>query len=123
MSSRGIANAPGVGGSLGMCGVCGKSFVVEVLLGLNVHTIEIDGFNADVCLHEKCLKIMEECRHDWRTLPDGPIRNAYEKAHASRECNQCGWRPGVEWMSERCGSDPFGSCDGTIIYLKAEGRS
>jgi len=32
----------------------------------------------------------------------------------SRECNQCGWKPSPDWMSERCGSLPFGSCDGTV---------
>lgn len=120
---KGIANAPGVGGLLGMCGLCGKSFVLEILLGREVHTIEIDGFNADVCLHGKCLEILSECRDDWRKLPDGPIRKAYETEHANRECNQCGWRPSVDYMSEQCGSLPFGSCDGTIVYAaKAEGR-
>ena len=32
----------------------------------------------------------------------------------SRECSQCGWKPSAQWTSERCGSLPFGSCDGTV---------
>lgn len=81
---RSIANMPGPGGSLGMCALCGETFMAEILLGKRVQTVEIVGFDKDVCLHEKCLKVLEQNGADWRTLPDGPLRRAYEKA-AARE--------------------------------------
>lgn len=34
-----------------------------------------------------------------------------------KACDQCGWIPSVDWTSKRCGSLPFGSCDGTIEYV------
>lgn len=77
---RAVANMPGVGGSLGMCGVCGDGFMTEILLGQRVQMIEVDGFDKDICVHAKCLKTLEANGSDWRTLPDGPMRRAYEKA-------------------------------------------
>lgn len=71
---------PGIGGSLGMCALCGDGFMLEILLGKRVQTVEIVGMNKDVCLHEKCMKVLEKNGTDWRTLPDGPLRRAYETA-------------------------------------------
>jgi len=78
---RRIANMPGPGGSIGMCALCGESFLKEILLGENVHTVEIEGMDKDVCLHARCLKVLERNGPDWRSLPDGPLRHAYEKAN------------------------------------------
>ena len=80
MAYRGIANMPGPGGSLGMCALCGEGFILEILLGQNVATIEINGMDKDVCLHRKCLVVLEKNGPDWRTLPEGPLRRAYETA-------------------------------------------
>lgn len=33
---------------------------------------------------------------------------------SSWKCNQCGWEASEAWQSDGCGSEPFGSCDGTI---------
>ena len=82
MTYRGIANMPGPGGSLGMCALCGDSFMAEILLGTMVQTVEIVGMDKDVCLHEKCLKVLSENGPDWHTLPEGPLRRAYETAAA-----------------------------------------
>jgi len=80
MSYRGIANMPGPGGSLGLCALCGDTFMAEILLGKKVQTVEIEGMDKDVCLHAKCLKVLKQNGPNWRTLPDGPLRRAYEQA-------------------------------------------
>lgn len=77
---KGIANMPGPGGSLGMCALCGDTFLAEILMGQKVQTVEIVGMDKDVCLHEKCFKVLKDNGEDWRTLPEGPLRRAYEKA-------------------------------------------
>lgn len=75
---------PGPGGSQGMCALCGEGFLKEILLGERVRTVEIEGMDKDVCLHTKCLKVLKKNGPDWRTLPDGPLRKAYEKAAAAK---------------------------------------
>src|SRR3990167_3344355 len=77
---RGIANMPGPGGSLGLCALCGDTFMAEILMGRKVQTVEIVGMDKDVCLHAKCLTVLEKNGPDWRTLPEGPLRRAYAKA-------------------------------------------
>lgn len=79
---RTIANMPGPGGSLGMCAICGETFIAEILFGKRVQTIGVEGFDKDLCVHDKCMKVLETNGPDWRTLPDGPMRRAYEKAAA-----------------------------------------
>lgn len=73
---------PGPGGSLGMCALCGDTFMAEILMGSRVQTVEIEGMDKDVCLHQKCLTVLQKNGSDWRTLPEGPLRRAYEKAHS-----------------------------------------
>ena len=77
---RGIANMPGPGGSLGLCALCGDTFLAEILLGKKVQTVEIEGMDKDVCLHSKCFEVLKKNGPDWRNLPEGPLRRAYEKA-------------------------------------------
>ena len=36
--------------------------------------------DMDVCLHDKCFKVLQQNGSDWHTLPEGPLRRAYEKA-------------------------------------------
>jgi hypothetical protein len=80
---RSIANMPGIGGSLGLCALCGNTFLAEILLGRSVQTIEIEGMDKDVCVHDKCLTALRANGPDWHTLPEGPLRRAYaEAAHA-----------------------------------------
>jgi len=91
MAYRGIANMPGPGGSLGLCALCGDTFMAEILLGKKVQTVEIEGMDKDVCLHAKCLTVLRKNGTDWHTLPDGPLRRAYAKAagenHETREAD------------------------------------
>ena len=80
MTHRPITGMPGPAGSLGVCALCGEGFLKEILLGENVHSIEIEGFDKDVCLHAKCLEVLKKNGTDWKTLPDGPLRRAYAEA-------------------------------------------
>jgi pantoate kinase len=84
---NGIANMPGIGGSLGMCCVCGDGFMTEILLGQKVQIVSVDGFSKDMCIHGKCLKVLKANGTDWRTLPDGPLRQAFAKSAAAVEDN------------------------------------
>ena len=77
----GLFGMPGIGGSLGCCAVCRESFVKEVLLGDSVKTISMELIEDDLCVHAKCMPILERSRTDgWETLPDGPIRDAFAEA-------------------------------------------
>lgn len=81
---RGIANMPGPGGSIGMCAICGGSFLAEILMGTMVRTVEIVGMDKDVCLHDRCLEVLEANGPDWHNLPEGPLRRAYEQANTAK---------------------------------------
>ena len=83
--SRSIANMPGPGGSLGMCALCGGMFLKEIICGEMVPTVSIEGMDKDICLHQKCLKVLKDNGKDWHTLPDGPLRKAYQKAAEALE--------------------------------------
>ena len=72
-----------------MCALCGETFMAEILLGKKISTVEIVGMDKDICLHEKCLKVLEQNGPDWHRLPEGPLRRAYEKAAAAREAALC----------------------------------
>jgi hypothetical protein len=74
---------PGVGGSLGMCAVCGESFAAELMLHKAVDAIRISVVDASLPVHEECgalvLKI-SAADSDWRKLPEGPLREAFQEA-------------------------------------------
>lgn len=63
-----------------MCALCGDGFLMEIVLGQNVQRVGIEGMDKDVCLHKKCLAVLEKNGPDWHTLPEGPLRRAYAKA-------------------------------------------
>lgn len=79
-SHRGVANMPGPGGSLGMCAICGGTFLAEILLGKRVQMVEIVGMDKDVCVHDKCMTVLQTNGPNWRNLPEGPLRRAYQEA-------------------------------------------
>lgn len=74
-----IAGMPGIGGSPGECQVCGKPFIVDIVLGKSVMTGRVAGMNCDVAVHGDCAKLLEG--KPWEELPDGPIRRAFEEAN------------------------------------------
>jgi hypothetical protein len=85
---RRIANMPGPGGSLGLCALCGDTFMMEILMGRKVQTVGIEGMDKDVCLHAKCFDTLKRNGPDWRTLPEGPLRRAYAKASGEASGSQ-----------------------------------
>ena len=78
-----VGNLPGIGGSIGMCPVCGKGFLAEILLGKSVPQIEIVGLEPSThCVHDKCNKLLKKVQgKSYELLPDGPLKAAYAKAH------------------------------------------
>ena len=82
MSDKGISNMPGPGGSLGMCAVCGETFMLEIILGKTVQVMGLEGMDKDFCVHDKCKKSLAKAidSHDWRDIPQGPLRKAFERA-------------------------------------------
>lgn len=80
-------NLPGIGGSLGVCVLCGKSFVLNILLGSKVPTIEICGRTCAV--HDDCLLVLRELQgKPWQELPPGPLRTAHEEQFAAEDAGK-----------------------------------
>lgn len=71
---------PGVGGSLGKCAVCGDTFLYEIMFAKSVQTVHVDGISKSLPVHDECLKVLEENGPDWKTLPQGPLREAFEQS-------------------------------------------
>lgn len=73
---------PGIGGSLGECVLCGKSFALEVITGKSIATVHMDGFGYTALpLHGACLETLEGMKgQGWEKLPDGPLRREFEKS-------------------------------------------
>lgn len=67
---------PGPGGSLGTCAICGKSFVVEVMLGRRVHAFSIAQVQGDLFCHDACKTKFGSCKSllDWPEA--SPVRRA-----------------------------------------------
>lgn len=78
---------PGVGGSLGRCAICGKDFGVEIMLGKPCLTFSVTGITEKLCAHDKCKKFIPNGKNDWKDLPPGPLRKAFENAqrHPTKE--------------------------------------
>lgn len=85
MSAFGI---PGIGGSLGVCAICGGDFATGVLMDLCGHDSGIRSFavgDTTMCAHEaKCFDALKDSVVDGipdpAKLPDGPLRRYIEKA-------------------------------------------
>jgi hypothetical protein len=75
-----IRAMPGPGGSLGECGVCGKSFAFEILTGQHVRIVGHPDLQQDFPVHQSCHVLLEQFNesHDWHMLPDGPLRKVFE---------------------------------------------
>lgn len=86
-----LLGMPGIGGSLGQCALCGKTFTTQILMSMSgfndedqrVHTGHLEGFDEDLCFHQKCKEQLEKLNGgSWEALPDGPIRKAFAEAAA-----------------------------------------
>lgn len=71
--------APGIGGSLGMCALCGECFAAEIMLGKNVKSFRQAGSETTFYAHDKCLEDSKRCK-TLLDLPEAsPLRQAYER--------------------------------------------
>jgi hypothetical protein len=74
---------PGIGGSLGTCAICGKSFLIEILLEKRIQSFYIGGCKQQLFGHDKCMDKYHG--KDMGLLPAGsPIRQAYEQQGQSQ---------------------------------------
>lgn len=81
---RKLQGFPGIGGSLGTCCLCGKSFMLNLLTGENVAIREHAETGDSFSLHLKCaeeLDVLQAREGSWREMRDGPLRRAFEKAN------------------------------------------
>lgn len=83
--------APGIGGSLGMCALCGDNFLVEVMVGAMLNK-KVVPFKYSQCsdtlyAHEKCVEPFRDGKEfDVLTLPDkSPLKQAYLEAVKERK--------------------------------------
>lgn len=74
---------PGIGGSLGTCGVCGESFAADVikdLCGMDSRIRQFSAGDHDFCAHDpECFDKLKEAvtadgKLDCEKLPIGPLR-------------------------------------------------
>ena len=72
---------PGIGGSLGLCAVCDRSFAVECITGESVVSFRVPGIAPTLYAHKDCISTLENIRDnkdgDWTQLPEGPLRRCY----------------------------------------------
>lgn len=76
---------PGVGGSLGLCAICGDTFLEVILLGTTCQSFHVPGIDKTLYGHHKCLELLEDIRDnkggDWHVLPEGPLRRCFAEVH------------------------------------------
>lgn len=74
---------PGIGGSLGMCAVCGESFAFEVITGKSVGSLKLGGVARELPVHDKCAEKVVALQGTWEEIrdkfPEGPIKEAFEE--------------------------------------------
>jgi len=83
---------PGVGGSLGMCAVCGDTFVAELLLGQSVGGLTIAGLDHSVPVHDKCADTVTSLQGPWKDVrdkfPEGPLKKCFDEQLAEQEVSR-----------------------------------
>jgi len=76
---------PGIGGSLGMCAICGKSFATEMILGKSVASLSVSGLDRKVPVHDKCGDTVVALQGPWEQIrdkfPKGPMFDAFEEEY------------------------------------------
>jgi len=69
-----------------MCDVCGF-YILPIDPNERVNCFGVKGIKEELHCCNKCKKIVLECKGDWKKLPDGPLRKAFEKADKEKvEC-------------------------------------
>lgn len=68
------------GGSLGVCALCGGTFLNEILLGKTVQSFTTDGCSQTLYGHKECLTKYGGKTFDVLSLPENsPLRQAFER--------------------------------------------
>lgn len=74
---------PGVGGSLGMCAICGESFVRECIFGQATAGMKISGFDRTLPVHDACGDKVKSLQGPWEEIrdkfPKGPLYDCFEE--------------------------------------------
>lgn len=96
---------PGIGGSLGVCALCGDTFLIEVCLGgllpnKKVFSFTADGIADTMYAHETCAKQFVGKEIDVLTLPEkSPLRRAFVAKGVCFRCGEpdpCGCEPSTQ---------------------------
>ena len=66
------------------CDVCGK-FILPIDPDELVHTFTVKGIDRDLHCDNKCKQLLIDAGKDWRKLPDGPLRKAFEEAETKNQ--------------------------------------
>ena len=56
------------------CDVCGQYILLE-----NAIQFKVTGVAGTLHCHHSCKQVFIDCGKDWRKLPDGPLRIAFEE--------------------------------------------
>lgn len=76
---------PGPGGSLGRCAICGNNFLAAVLLAEEIVQFRPQsGVDLVLSAHHACFEKTKDIK-EWRELPRGPLREAYENYEQERQ--------------------------------------
>jgi hypothetical protein len=68
----------GIGGSLGLCALCGENFLVEIIMGTTIKELQVDGCAQQLYAHQVCA--VKYAGKQWHDLPpSSPLRQACEK--------------------------------------------
>ena len=57
------------------CDVCGQYILLEY-----AKVFKVTGIEGSLHCHKKCKQVFIDCGKDWRLLPDGPLRDAFQSA-------------------------------------------
>lgn len=69
------------------CDVCGK-FILPIDPDERVNHFRINGIENELHCDNACKQILVDCGKDWTKLPDGPLKNVFEEAHARQSKNK-----------------------------------
>ena len=61
-----------------ICDVCGKYILLDTL-----HEFKVTGIKGTLICHTECKTALVDCQGDWRKLPEGRLRQAFEDADAA----------------------------------------
>ncbi len=72
------------------CDVCGDLMLAEMLVNKPVEQFKVKGCDTMLHCHDKCKKAIKSCDGDWRKLPDGPLKKAYQKCQKEIDSEKSG---------------------------------